>query len=97
MKTFEQTIKESVPTLVVFLHHGHQDAVEVKYLTDSIKTKYSGKANVVRADDPYGQLKVKYRLEEYPTYILFKEGQELMRESGSKTEEQLSEMIERAL
>ncbi len=97
MKTFEQKIKESIPTLVVFLHHGQQDVVDVKYITDSIKTKYEGKANVVRADDPYGKLKVKFRLEEYPTYILFKEGQELMRESGVKTEEKLSEMIDRAL
>ncbi|MDE6017962.1 MAG: thioredoxin family protein [Muribaculaceae bacterium] len=97
MKTFDKAIKESVPTLVVFLHHGCQDAVEVKYITDNIKTKYQGKANVVRADDPYGKLKVSYRLEEYPTYVLFKEGQELMRESGRKTETQLSEMIDRAL
>lgn len=97
MKTFEEKIKESIPTLVVFIHHGSQNAVDVKYLTDSIRTKYEGKANVVRADDPYGQLKVKYRLEEYPTYILFKEGQELMRESGVKTEEKLSELIDRAL
>lgn len=97
MKTFEEKIKESIPTLVVFIHHGSQNAVDVKYLTDSIKTKYEGKANVVLADDPYGKLKVKYRLEEYPTYILFKEGQELMRESGVKTEEKLSELIDRAL
>ncbi|MDE6023266.1 MAG: hypothetical protein K2G13_07165 [Muribaculaceae bacterium] len=67
------------------------------HLIDSVKTKYEGKANVVRADDPYGKLKVKFHLEEYPTYILFKEGEELMRESGVKTEEKLSELIDRAL
>lgn len=97
MKTFDKVIKESVPTLVVFLHHGSQDVVDIKYITDSVKSKFAGKANIVRADDPYGKLKVSYRLEEYPTYILFKEGQELMRESGKKTEGQLEEMIERAL
>ncbi|MDE6480116.1 MAG: hypothetical protein K2L45_07570 [Muribaculaceae bacterium] len=97
MKTFDKAIKESKPTLVVFLHHGGQDVVEVKYITDGIKSKYADKANVVRADDTYGKLKVEYKLEEYPTYILFKEGQELMRERGRKTESQLSEMIDRAL
>ncbi len=97
MKTFDKAIKESKPTLVVFLHHGGQDVVEVKYITDAVKSKYGEKANIVRADDPYGKLKIEYKLEEYPTYILFKEGQELMRESGKKTETELSEMIERAL
>ena len=97
MKTFDKAIKESIPTLAVFMHHGSQDAVEVKYIVDSIKSKYEGKANVVKADDPYGKLKVSYRLEEYPTYILFKEGQELMRESGRKSVAELDEMIERAL
>lgn len=97
MKTFEEKIKETVPTLVVFLHHGSQNAVDVKYLTEEVKAKYEGRANVVRADDPHGKLKVSYRLEEYPTYIVFKEGQELMRESGKKTVAELSEMIERSL
>ncbi len=97
MKTFDKAFKESKPTLVFFLHHGKQDVGEVKYITEDVKSKYADKANVVRADDPYGKLKVEYKLEEYPTYILFKEGQELMRESGRKTEAQLSEMIDRAL
>lgn len=97
MKTFVEKIKESIPTLVVFLHHGSQNAVDVKYLTEEVKAKYEGKANVVRADDPHGKLKVEYRLEEYPTYIVFKEGQELMRESGKKSVAQLTDMIERSL
>lgn len=97
MKTYKEKIRESIPTLVVFLHHGAQNVIDVKYITKEVKEKYEGRANVVRADDPYGQLKEEYKLSEYPTYILFKEGQELARESGSKTESQLSEMIETAL
>ena len=97
MKTFKETIKESKPTLVVFMHPGSQDAVEIKYLLQEVKNKYADKANTARVDDTHGQLKVEYRLNEYPTYIIFKEGQELMRESGHKSESQLEEMIERAL
>ncbi|MDE6073242.1 MAG: thioredoxin family protein [Muribaculaceae bacterium] len=44
-----------------------------------------------------GQLKVDYKIKEYPTWILYKEGQELMRESGRKTVAQLEDMIVRAL
>ena len=97
MKTFDKVIKESKPTLVVFMHPGSQDAVEIKYLLKEVDAKYAGKANTARADDTHGKLKVEYRLNEYPTYILFKEGQELMRESGRKSESELEEMIERAL
>lgn len=97
MKTLKETIKESMPTLVVFMHTGSQDAVEIKYIIEAVKNKYAGKANTARVDDTHGQMKVEYRLNEYPTFILFKEGQELMRESGRKSESQLEEMIERAL
>lgn len=97
MKKFEEIIKESIPTLIVFQHPGNQDAVAVKYLTETIRAKYNGKANIHRVDDTHGQLKVKYRLEEYPTWILFKKGEELMRESGNKTESQLEDMLIRAI
>ena len=98
MKTFEEKIKASVPTLVVFQHAGNQDAVEVKYLIQDLRAKYGDKANIERVDSSYnGQIKVRYKLEEYPTWILFKEGQELMRESGHKTAGQLEDMLQRAL
>lgn len=97
MKTLKETIKESKPTLVVFMHPGSQDAVEIKYIVDAVKNKYAEKANTARVDDTHGQYKVEYRLNEYPTFILFKEGQELMRESGRKSESQLEEMIQSAL
>ena len=98
MKTFVEKIKESIPTLVVFQHVGQHDAVEVKYLTEELRAKYGDKANVVRVDASYnGKYKVEYKLEEYPTWILYKEGQELMREAGKKNIAALEDMIERAL
>ncbi len=98
MKTLTETIKETVPTLVVFQHAGNQDAVEVKYLIKELKAKYDDKVKIVRVDASYdGELKVRYKLEEYPTWILFKEGQELMRESGRKSQAELEDMIQRAL
>ncbi len=98
MKSFEVKIKEKIPTLVVFQHAGNQDAVEVKYLLEGLKSKYADRVNIARVDASYnGEYKVRYKLEEYPTYILYKEGQELMRESGRKTSAQLEEMITTAL
>lgn len=98
MKYFGEIIKESKPTLVVIQHAGNQNAVDVKYLTESLRAKYGDKANIVRVDGSFnGHLKLRYKLKEYPTWILFKEGQELMRESGHKKEADLIDMINRAL
>ena len=97
MKSLKETIKEAKPTLVVIMHPGSQDAVEIKYLVQDLKKKFADQANTARVDDVHGQYKVEYRLNEYPTFIVFKEGQELMRESGSKTAGELEEMIQRAL
>lgn len=98
MKSFVEKIKEKVPTLVVFQHAGMNDAVEVKYLINDLRNKFDGKANILPYDCSYnGEMKVRYKLQEYPTYILFKEGQELMRESGNKSEAKLTEMIQTAL
>ncbi len=98
MKKFEKKIKESIPTLVVFQHAGNQDAVEVKYLLQELEAKYGDKLNIERVDASYnGEYKVHYKLQEYPTYILFKEGDELMRESGKKKLAQLEYMVNTAL
>lgn len=98
MKKFEEIIKESVPTLVVFQHAANQDAVDSKYLIEELKHDFDGSVNIVRVDASYdGEIKVRYKLEEYPTWILYKDGQELMRESGRKSKAELTDMLQRAL
>ncbi|MDE7160187.1 MAG: thioredoxin family protein [Muribaculaceae bacterium] len=97
MKTFEEVIRGKVPSLVVFIHAGQQDAVEIKYNMQELQKKYGDKVNIMRVDGSYDhRLAHQYDLRTYPTYILLKEGQELMRESGDKSVAELSELIERA-
>lgn len=96
MITFEKRISEGTPSLVVFMHAGHQDAVEIKYLAEEMRKKYGDKINLMRVDASYDhRLKKQYDIRAYPTWILFKRGEELMRESGHKTVGQLSEMVDR--
>ncbi len=97
METFEKVIKETTPSLVVFIHAGQQNAVDIKYDIEELRKKYAGRVNVMRVDSSYDhRLARKYNLNAFPTYVLIKEGEELMRESGKKTVTELSEMIERA-
>ena len=98
MKSYKKAIEEKIPTMLIFEHAGMNDAVHVHYLVRELKNKYDGKAHIIPVDASYnGQYKVDYKLREYPTYIVYKEGEELMRESGGKTIAQLTDMIERAL
>lgn len=98
MKSLKEIIRESNPTLLVFRHEDNKDAIDTDTLVEELRAKYDGRAKVVTIDTTHdGNLKVEYKLVEYPTYILFKEGEELMRESGKKSIANLSDMIERAL
>ncbi|MDE6269583.1 MAG: thioredoxin family protein [Muribaculaceae bacterium] len=98
MKHLEETIKEKVPTLVVFVHEGKEEAEDVKPAVEELRAKYNGKANIVYFPNHFNnRISEHYRITAYPCYILFKEGEELMRESGHKTVTELSELVERAL
>lgn len=94
---FKEIIKEDKPSLIVFLHAAGQDAVKVKYLLEEVEAKYGDKLNVKRVDSSYNHfIADEYRLSNYPTWVLFKQGEELMRESGDKKISELTDMIDRA-
>lgn len=98
MKNLEEIIKEKVPTLVAFVHEGKEEAAEVKPIVEEVRAKYAGKAHVVYFPNHFNnRISEHYRITAYPCYILFKEGEELMRESGHKTVTELSELVDRAL
>lgn len=98
MKSYKKAIEENIPTMLVFEHAGMNDAVAVHYLVKELKQKFAGKAHIIPVDASYnGQNKVDYKLHEYPTYIVYKQGEELMRESGDKNVAALEDMITRAM
>ncbi|MDE6080617.1 MAG: hypothetical protein K2G35_11210 [Duncaniella sp.] len=98
MKHLEEVIKESTPTLVVFQHINETNGAAEDTIFEELKTKYDGKANLCTVDcSKNGSYKERYHFAGYPTWILFKEGQELAREGGHKTLAQLSAMLDTAL
>lgn len=98
MKKIEEVLKESKPTMLVLLHEGKQDSGEVTHLIDEIRNHYKDTINIITLDTTQdGKMSERYHVKDYPTYIVFKEGQELMRESGRKSIGDLDEMLKRAL
>lgn len=96
MKTFESRIAEGIPSIVAFIHAASQNAVEIKYLAEGLRKHYGDRINIMRVDASYDhRLKKQYDIKAYPTWILFKKGEELMRESGRKTLDELIKMVDR--
>lgn len=98
MKTFESRIKEGIPSLAVFMHAGAHDAVEIRSLAEGLRKHFGDRINLLRIDASYDhRLKHQYDILRYPTWILFKDGEELQRETGEKKLGELIEMANRAL
>ena len=92
----ESRIDEGIPSIAVFIHAASQDAVEIKYLAEGLRKHYGDRINIMRVDASYDhRLKKQYDIKAYPTWILFKKGEELMRESGRKTLDELIKMVDR--
>lgn len=94
MKALIEKIRQSVPTLVVFQHKGEKDEEDVDRIIGNLRAKFGASVDVESIDaSRNGEYKAHYKLTSYPTYILFKEGQELMRESGHRSEARLEDMV----
>lgn len=98
MKKIEEVLNESTPTLLVLEHvSGDVNAVDTKYLLADLKSQFGDGLNILKLDTSYdGKMKARYAVVDYPTYILYKQGQELMRESGKKSLSELVEMVKTA-
>lgn len=84
---FEKCLEEGRPVLLAFLHAGRQDAVEVKYIIEDFRKKYGDKATFLMVDGSYNHpLARKYKIDTYPTWVMFKNGEEVWRGSTKKFE-----------
>lgn len=98
MKSLSEKIQEKIPTLVVFENVGDGNSSHLKHLVDDLRKAYANKAAIIKVDASFdGNVKENFKLKEYPTWILYKEGEELMREAGNKTLARLTEMLDTAL
>ncbi|MBD5201443.1 MAG: thioredoxin family protein [Bacteroidales bacterium] len=91
---FEKCLADGRPVLLAFLHAGRQDAVKVKYDIKELRDKYGDKATFLMVDGSYNRpLARKYKIDTYPSWVLFKDGQEVWRDSGTKNAEAIEESV----
>jgi len=89
---------QSKPTMVEFYNPKCSKCLQTLPVLDELKAKFTDRANVVAVNkDDSQDLVEKYHLHSYPTFILFKDGQEVWRDGGAKPLSELTDMVRRFL
>lgn len=84
------------PVLVEFYADWCPHCQRMMPIMDELKKEDSGKATIVQIEgDNNPDLMEKYHVTSYPTWILFRDGQEAWRDGGEKPLSELKDMINR--
>lgn len=95
-KTLIEYLGESKPLLVEFYNPGKECCREMEQVITELRTRTGDKANILQIDGRKSPtLMSEYKVDTYPTYILFKDGAEAWRDSGRKPVQELENMIRR--
>jgi thioredoxin len=87
---------EARPVLVEFYADWCPHCQRMMPIVDQLRQEVGGKADIIQIDgDKNPNLMEKYHARVYPTWILFKDGQEAWRDSGDKPLSELKDMIDR--
>ena len=92
---FEKCLENGRPVMLAFLHAGRQDAVEVKYDIENLRKKYGDKVTFLMVDGSYNhEMARHYKVDTYPCWVLFMDGREVWRVSGTKKLATIAETVE---
>ncbi len=94
--TLDKYLAEARPTLVEFFNEGCERCAKMKPIMTEVRAHTGTKANVLSVDCASSEdLVEKYHIRTCPTYLLFKDGQEVWRDSGAKPMSELLDMLHR--
>lgn len=95
MKKFDDLIKSPIPVLVDFTAQWCGPCKAMKPILEDVKKQLGDRVRIIKIDvDQFGKLAEQYRVQSVPTFILFKNGDKLWRQSGIIQAQHLREIIE---
>lgn len=96
MKNIESAINGSKPALLEFYATWCPHCQRMMPVIAELKDEMDDRACIIQieGDDNPGMMD-KFGVKSYPTFILYKDGEEVWRDSGEKSYSELSDMIRR--
>lgn len=92
----QQLIDGQIPTLVEIYASWCPHCQHMMPIVENLTTTYTGKANIVGFDgSEHPEVRRAFGAKVYPTWILFKEGQEMWRSEGEKESWELEDVLDR--
>jgi len=89
-------IASDVPTLVEFYADWCPHCRRMMPVVAELRADAAGKANIVQVEgDEHPSLMDEYGVQSFPTFVLFKSGAEVWRQSGEMSLDELSAAIQR--
>jgi len=98
-RDFQREVLESkLPVLVEFWGSWCPPCQKEKYILEKLREEYKDRIKIVTINvDRNPRVAYRYRIKCVPTYIIFHRGEAIYSDIAAKSEDQLREMIEKAL
>lgn len=94
METLEKKLGQDAPVLVAFMKVGHQNAVDLKFEADDLKKEFKDKINIMLIDGSFNApLLKKYKIDHFPSWVLFKGSKEIWRAEGMQPVDGISAAV----
>lgn len=94
METFNELIQSPIPVLVDFYATWCGPCKMMKPILEDLKKIKQEKVRIVKIDvDKHNQIASQYQIQSVPTLMIFKNGQQLWRQSGVMQANDLSNLL----
>lgn len=94
MEKFEDLIQSNIPILADFFAEWCGPCKAMKPILEELKAMKGEKVRIVKVDvDKHKELATQYQIQSVPTLMIFKNGQQLWRQSGVMRANDLSNIL----
>lgn len=92
--SLKEYLNETKPLLVEFYNPDKECCRAMEHVMTDLRKRLADKANILQINGTENEdLMAQYKIDTYPSYIIFKDGAEVWRDSGRKPVQELEHMM----